>query len=158
MIINQTQDKIIEEFSPLNDWLEKYEYLIKLGKSLEPLDDELKTEENLLSGCQSKVWLKAELKNNKIYFFADSDTLITRGIIVLLLRVLNNQSPQDIVNAELYFIDKIGLSSNLSPARADGLTSIVKKIKSMAERQLSRQSTLSRNFFAREEVKHFSTD
>ena len=131
--INKIQDKIIEEFSKLNDWFDKYEYLIDLGKSLEPLDEKLKSEENSISGCQSKVWLKAEIRNERIHYLADSDSLITKGMISLLLRVLNNQFPEDIVNADLYFIDKIGLNSNLSPARANGLISIVKQIKSSAK-------------------------
>ena len=128
MTINECQDKIIEELTPLNDWFEKYEYVIKLGKTLGPLNEEFKIEENLISGCQSKVWMTAEMKDKKIYLAADSDTLITKGIIALLFRVLNNQTPEDILNSQLYFIDKIGLSSNLSPARANGLVSIVKRI------------------------------
>lgn len=128
MTINESQDRIIEEFTPLNDWFEKYEYLIKLAKTLEPLDEEFKTEENLISGCQSKVWLRAEMKGKQIRLTADSDTIITKGIIALLLRVLNNQPPEDIININLYFIDKIGLSSNLSPARANGVVSILKQI------------------------------
>lgn len=132
MTINECQEKIVEELTPLHDWFEKYEYLIKLGKNLEPLDERFKTEENSISGCQSKVWMKAEMKDKKIYLAADSDTLITKGIIALLFRVLNNQTPEDILNSKLYFVDKIGLSSNLSPARANGLVSIVKRILSYA--------------------------
>ena len=128
MTINENQDKIIEELLPLNDWFEKYEYLISLGKALKPLDEEFKTEDNLIKGCQSKVWLRAEKKDNKIYLAADSDTLITKGIIALLLRVLNNQSPEDIINCNLYFLEKIGLSTNLSPARVNGVVSIIKQI------------------------------
>ncbi|MCG6912402.1 SufE family protein [bacterium BMS3Abin03] len=128
MTINESQDQIIEELLPLNDWFEKYEYLISLGKALKPLDEEFKTEDNLIKGCQSKVWLRAEKKDNKIYLAADSDTLITKGIIALLLRVLNNQSPEDIINCNLYFVEKIGLSTNLSPARANGVVSIIKQI------------------------------
>ncbi|MEJ2614492.1 MAG: SufE family protein [Ignavibacteriaceae bacterium] len=128
MTINENQDKIIEELLPLNDWFEKYEYLVSLGKALKPLDEEFKTEDNLIKGCQSKVWLRAEKKDNKIYLAADSDTLITKGIIALLLRVLNNQSPEDIINCNLYFVEKIGLSTNLSPARANGVVSIIKQI------------------------------
>ena len=128
MTINENQDKIIEELLPLNDWFEKYEYLVSLGKALKPLDEEFKTEDNLIKGCQSKVWLRAEKKDNKIYLAADSDTLITKGIIALLLRVLNNQSPEDIINCNLYFVEKIGLSTNLSPARVNGVVSIIKQI------------------------------
>ena len=131
--INKIQDKIIEEFSKLNDWFDKYEYLIDLGKSLEPLDEKLKSEENSISGCQSKVWFKAEIRDERIHYLADSDSLITKGMISLLLRVLNNQYPEDIINSDLYFIDKIGLNSNLSPSRANGLMSIVKQIKSSAK-------------------------
>ena len=128
MTINENQDKIIEELLPLNDWFEKYEYLVSLGKALKPLDEEFKTEDNLIKGCQSKVWLRAEKKDNKIYLAADSDTLITKGILALLLQVLNNQSPEDIINCNLYFLEKIGLSTNLSPARANGVVSIIKQI------------------------------
>ena len=131
--INTIQDEIIDEFSTLNDWFDKYEYLINRGKSLEPADEKLKSEENSISGCQSQVWIKAEMRDERIHYLADSDSLITKGMISLLLRVLNNQFPEDIVNSDLYFIDKIGLNSNLSPARVNGLISIVKQIKSSAE-------------------------
>ena len=131
--INKIQDEIIEEFSKLNDWFDKYEYLIKLGKSLESLDENLKSDENSIIGCQSQVWLIAEMSDEKIHYLADSDSLITKGIISLLFRVLNDQYPEDIVNADLYFIDKIGLNSNLSPSRVNGLMSILKQIKSSAK-------------------------
>ena len=131
--INEIQDKIIEEFSKLNDWFDKYEYLIDLGKSLDPIDEKLKTEENSISGCQSQVWLKAEIRDERIHYLADSESLITKGMISLLLRVLNNRYPENIVNADLYFIDKIGLNSNLSPTRVNGLMFIVKQIKSYAK-------------------------
>jgi cysteine desulfuration protein SufE len=129
MTINVIQDKIIEEFSELDDWLDKYEYLIDLGKELNPLAADLKTEDNAIKGCQAKVWISAEMKDGKLCFFADSDALITKGLIALLLRVLNDQTPADIVNADLYFIEKVGLNSHLSPSRANGLASIVKQIK-----------------------------
>ena len=132
--INNIQDDIIAEFSSITDWFDKYEYLISLGKSHKSMDTALQTEENSLTGCQSQVWLRAEIKNNRIYYFADSDSLITKGLISLLLRVVNNQCPKDIAKAELYFIDKIGLNSNLSPARVNGLMSIVKQIKSYARK------------------------
>ena len=132
--INKIQDEIIEEFSTLNDWFDKYEYLINLGKSLEPLDEKLKSEENSIRGCQSQVWIKAEMRDERIHYLADSDSLIIKGMISLLLRVLNNHYPEDIINSDLYFIDKIGLNSNLSPARVNGLMSIVKQIKSSAKR------------------------
>jgi cysteine desulfuration protein SufE len=131
--INKIQNQIIEEFSDLDDWLDKYEYLIELGKSLEPLDNKLKSDENSIGGCQSKVWLKTVIKDEKIYYLADSDSLITKGIIYLLLRVLNNQHPRDIANADLYFLNKIGLHSNLSPSRVNGLMSILNKITSSAK-------------------------
>ena len=134
--INKIQDMIIEEFSELNDWFDKYEYLINIGKTLEPLDEKLKSEEKSISGCQSEAWLKAEIIDKKIHYLADSDSLITKGMLSLLLRVLNNQNPEDIVNSDLYFIDKIGLNSNLSPSRVNGLVSIVKHIKSYAKTPL----------------------
>jgi cysteine desulfuration protein SufE len=131
--INEIQDKIIEEFSKLNDWFDTYEYLINIGKSLDHFNERLKTEENSISGCQSQVWLKAEIRDEKIHYLAESDSLITKGMISLLLRVINNQYPEDIVNSDLYFIDRIGLSSNLSPSRVNGLMSIVEQIKSYAK-------------------------
>ena len=131
--INIIQDEIIEEFSKLDDWFDKYEYLIKLGKTLEPLDEKYKTEENSIGGCQSNVWLKAEIIDEKIQYFIDSDSLIVKGIISLLHRVMNNQYPEDIANVDLYFIDKVGLKSNLSPSRANGLISILKQMKSYAK-------------------------
>ena len=133
MNINTIQDQIIEEFSGLEEGFEKYKHIVSLGKSLEPLPKEFKTEENLISGCQSNVWLKAELKDRKIYFSADSDSLITKGIIALLLRVVNNQSPEDILNNELYFIDRISLTSSLSPVRGNGLYSVIKMINNFAK-------------------------
>lgn len=132
MNTNKIQDQIIKEFSGLDDWLDKYEYLIQLGKSLKISDEDLKKEEYQIPGCQSYTWIKAEMRNNKLVIAADSDALITRGIISLLLRVLNNQTPDDIINTDLYFIDKIGLSSHLSPSRANGLASIIQMIKSLA--------------------------
>lgn len=133
MNINKIQDQIIEEFSGLEDGFEKYKHIVSLGKSLEPLARKFKTEKNLISSCQSDVWLKAEIKDRKIYFTADSDSLITKGIIALLLRVVNNQSPEDILNNELYFIDRIGLTSSLSPVRGNGLYSVIKRINNFAE-------------------------
>ncbi len=132
MTINEIQDKIIEEFSALNDGFEKYKHLVNLGKSLEPLKPEIKTEENLINGCQSQVWLKADIKDGKVQLIAGSDALITKGIISLLLRVVNNQSAADIFNCELYFIDRIGLNSNLSPARGNGLFTMVRRVKTFA--------------------------
>lgn len=131
--INKIQEMIIDEFSQLNDWFEIYEYLINLGKSFKLINKKLISEENAITGCQSNVWLKAEMKNEKINYSAYSDSLIVKGIISLLLRVLNNQYPRDIINADLYFIDKIGLNSNLSPSRVNGLMSVVKQIKLYAK-------------------------
>lgn len=130
MTINEIQDEIIEEFSQFDEWLDKYEYLIELAKTLDKLDDSKKTPDNIIQGCQSKVWLNAILPaDGKLRFQADSDAIITKGIIALLVRVFDNQTPQDIVNADLYFIDKIGLSANLSPTRANGLNAMIKQIK-----------------------------
>lgn len=129
MKIDRIQNEIIEEMSALDDWMDKYEYLIKLGRNFDPQDEKFKTEENALKGCQSKVWISAELQDNKISFSADSDSLIIKGILALLLRVLNNQPLKDVAHSDLYFIDRIGLSTNLSPSRANGLASIVQHLK-----------------------------
>jgi cysteine desulfuration protein SufE len=132
MTINEIQDEIIEEFSSLEDGFEKYKYIVNLGKSFEPLKKENRTEANLISGCQSEIWIKSEIRNNKIHFSADSGALITKGIISLLLRVVNDQSPEDIFGSKLYFIDRIGLTSSLSPARGNGLFSLIKYVKNIA--------------------------
>lgn len=129
MNINDIQDRIIEKFSGLGDWIDKYEYIIDLGKKLNPLPPALKTEENAIKGCQARVWISAGLEDGKLYFRADSDALITKGLIALLLQVLDHQTPGDIADSDLYFMDKIGLSSHLSPSRANGLASIVKHMK-----------------------------
>jgi cysteine desulfuration protein SufE len=127
--INQIQDAIIEEFSFFGDWLEKYEYIIELGKDLPLIDEQFKTEDYLVRGCQSKVWLHANLEDGKVVFKADSDAVITKGIIALLIRVLSGHSPQEILDADLYFLDKIGLKEHLSPTRANGLVSMLKQMK-----------------------------
>ena len=127
--INQIQDAIIEEFSFFGDWLEKYEYIIELGKDLPLIDEQYKTEDYLVRGCQSKVWLHANLEDGKVLFKADSDAVITKGIIALLIRVLSGHSPQEILDADLYFLDKIGLKEHLSPTRANGLVSMLKQMK-----------------------------
>ncbi len=132
MKIDGIQNQVIEEMSRLNDWMDKYEYLINLGRSFNPAAKKIRTEENALKGCQSKVWIRAELKDHKVFFSADSDSLIVKGLLALLLRVLNNQTPKDIVHSNLYFIERVGLSTNLSPSRANGLASIVKQLKSCA--------------------------
>lgn len=132
--INKIQEKIINEFSKFDDWFEKYEHLIELGKTLKPLDEKYKTEENLISGCQSQLWIISETKDEKIKFLADSDSLITKGMISIILRVVSNKKPKDVIDADFYFIDKIGLRRNLSPLRANGLQSILNHIKKTAEK------------------------
>lgn len=127
--INEIQDEIIDEFSMFDDWMQRYEYMIELGKSLELINEKYKTDDYTIKGCQSKVWVFAELKDQLIQFTADSDAIITKGIIALLLRVFSGQRPQDILDAELYFIDQIGLKEHLSPTRANGLLSMIKQIK-----------------------------
>lgn len=129
MTLNEIQDQIIEEFAVFDEWLDKYQYIIDLADDVPLIKPERKLSNNLINGCQSRVWLDAELKNNKISFTADSDAIITKGIIALLIRVVNNRTPQEIKNAEFYFIDKIGLGQNLSPTRANGLASMVKQMK-----------------------------
>ncbi len=129
MTIKEIQDQIIEDFSFFDDWMEKYEYIIDLGKNLPLIDSEYKVDENLIRGCQSRVWLRAEMDDDKVVFTADSDAVITKGIIGLLIQVLNNQSAGDIAQSELYFIDKIGLKEHLSPTRSNGLLSMVKQMK-----------------------------
>lgn len=126
------QDTIIEEFSIFTDWMDKYSYLIDLGKELPEMAADLKTDQVLIKGCQSRVWLDARLENNIIEFDADSDAIITKGIIALLVRVLSGLSPEEIMNGELFFIDAIGLHENLSPTRSNGLASMVKQIKMYA--------------------------
>ena len=130
--INQKQDEIIEEFSMFEEWMDKYEYIIDLGKHLPLISAEYKIDNNLINGCQSKVWVHAEYKEGKIFFTADSDAIITKGIIGLLIRTLSGHTPEEIVNTELYFIDKTGLSELLSPTRSNGLTAMVKQLKMYA--------------------------
>lgn len=134
--IDKKQNEIIDDFSKLNDWFEVYEYLINLGKNLEPVDEKIQTDDYIISGCQSQVWLKADIKKEKIHFSIYSDSLIVKGMISLLLKVLNDKKPQDIVKTDLYFIEKIGLKSNLSPSRANGLWSIIKNMRSYAEKAI----------------------
>lgn len=130
--IAQIQEEVIEEFSVFDEWLDKYAYLIELGKSLAPYDEKFKTEQYLIQGCQSRVWVNAELVDGKIIYTADSDAIITKGIISLLIRVLSDQRPEDILGADLYFIEKIGLKENLSPTRANGLLSMLKQMRLFA--------------------------
>ncbi|MDR1120904.1 MAG: SufE family protein [Dysgonamonadaceae bacterium] len=129
MIINDIQDEIIEEFAVFDDWMDKYAYLIELGNSLSPLDEKYKTSNNLIEGCQSRVWLQADYVDGNILFSAESDALIVKGIVSLLIRVFSNQTPEDILATDLYFIEKVGLREHLSPTRSNGLVSMVKQIK-----------------------------
>ena len=132
MTINEIQDEIIEEFSGFDDWMDKYQLLIDLGNEQEPLDDKYKTEQNLIDGCQSRVWLQADLVDGNIHFIAESDALIVKGIVALLIRVLSDHTPQEILDADLYFIEEIGLKEHLSPTRSNGLLAMVKQIKMYA--------------------------
>ncbi|MDO1445275.1 SufE family protein [Rhodocytophaga aerolata] len=129
MTINQIQDEIIEEFALFDDWTDKYEYIIDIGKKLPPLSSEYKTEENKIKGCQSQVWLHAHMDGDKLLFEGDSDAVIVKGLIGLLIRVLSGQKPEDIAKATLYFIDKIGMSQHLAQTRSNGLASMVKQMK-----------------------------
>jgi cysteine desulfuration protein SufE len=129
MTINEIQDSIIDEFSLFDDWMDKYDLLIDLGKELPVIDPKYKVKDFLIEGCQSKVWLYPSYDGNKITFTADSDAIITRGIVALLIKVLSNRTPQEILSADLYFIDKIGLRQNLSPTRSNGLLSMVRQMK-----------------------------
>ena len=127
--IKDIQEEIKEEFMQFEDWMERYEYMIDLGRSLPLIDEAYKTDEYIIKGCQSKVWVYAELNDNKLVFTADSDAIITKGIIAILIRAFSNQHPSDIMNAETGFIDEIGLKEHLSPTRANGLVSMIKQIK-----------------------------
>ena len=129
MTITEIQEELIDEFSMFDDWMQRYEYMIDLGKSLPIIDEHLKTDDRIIKGCQSKVWLNAELKGDKIVFTADSDAIITKGIIAILIRVFSNQKPEDILNSTTDFIDEIGLKEHLSPTRANGLVSMIKQLK-----------------------------
>ena len=132
MTIQEIEDSIIEEFACYEEWLDKYAYLIELGKECPIIDEKDKTEANLIKGCQSRVWLSAECRDGKLFFKADSDAVITKGIISLLIRALNGQAPKDILESDLHFIDAIGLKEHLSPTRSNGLTSMVKQLKMYA--------------------------
>ena len=129
MKINNIQNEIVEEFDIFDTWMDKYEYLIELGKSVPKISEENKKEENIIKGCQSKVWLHAEKEDGLIKFYADSDAIITKGIISLLIRTFSNQKPSDIIDSSIEFIDRIGLRQHLSPNRANGLNNMIKKIK-----------------------------
>tara|TARA_B100001057_G_C22673799_1_gene881007 strand:- start:370 stop:795 length:426 start_codon:yes stop_codon:yes gene_type:complete len=130
--INVAQKEIVEEFSLFDDWMQRYEYMIELGKSLPLIDQEYKTDDNIIKGCQSKVWIHANLEEDKLVFTADSDAIITKGIIAILIRVFSNQHPDAILGADTSFIDKIGLKEHLSPTRANGLVSMIKQLKMYA--------------------------
>ncbi|WP_396185570.1 SufE family protein [Flavobacterium sp.] len=132
MNIKEIQEEIIDEFSMFDDWMQRYEYIIDLGKNLPLIQEEFKTDDNIIKGCQSKVWLKGEQKDDKIVFTADSDAILTKGIIAILIRVFSNQKASDILNADMDFIDEIGLKEHLSPTRANGLVSMIKNIKMYA--------------------------
>lgn len=132
MTINEIQNEIIEEFSDIDDWMDRYAYIIELGNQLPALSEEMKTPANLIEGCQSRVWIVADREGQDIRFQADSDALIVKGIVSLLLRVLNGHTPDEILGADLYFIDKIGLGEHLSPTRSNGLVAMVKQIKNYA--------------------------
>ena len=132
MTINEIQDEIIEEFSGLDDWMDRYQLLIDLGNEQEPLDEQYKTENNLIDGCQSRVWLQADYEDGVIHFSAESDALIVKGIVTLLIRVLSDHTPQEILDADLYFIDEIGLKEHLSPTRSNGLLAMIKQMRSYA--------------------------
>ena len=127
--INEIQDEIIEEFAGFDDWMDKYQLLIDLGNEQEPLAEKYKTEQNLIDGCQSRVWLQADFVDGKIHFSAESDALIVKGIVALLIRVLSDHTPQEILDADLYFIEEIGLKDHLSPTRSNGLVAMVKQIR-----------------------------
>ena len=129
MTISEKGQSLVEDFSFMEDWTEKYQYLIDLSKNLAPMDTKFKVEENIIKGCQSKVWLKASFENELINFQADSDAIISKGIVAILLSVLNDRKPNEILNADLRFIDQIGLKEHLSPNRANGLSSMLKQIK-----------------------------
>ncbi|PLX08949.1 MAG: Fe-S metabolism protein SufE [Marinilabiliales bacterium] len=140
MTINNIQDEIIDEFSIFEDWMDKYAYLIDLGNELTEFDENERTDQNLIDGCQSKVWFSADYKDGKISFIADSDAIITKGIASLLIRVLSNHTPDEILESDLYFIEKIGLNQHLSPTRSNGLMSMIKQLKlyAMAYKSLNK--------------------
>ncbi|MGB1268817.1 MAG: SufE family protein [Flavobacteriaceae bacterium] len=132
MTIDEIQRDLVDEFSMFDDWMDRYEYMIDLGKSMPLIDEQYKKDENLIKGCQSKVWLHAELANDKVIYTADSDAIITKGIVSILIRTFTNQTPTEILNANTDFVDEIGLKEHLSPTRANGLVSMIKEIKMYA--------------------------
>ena len=132
MTINEIQDEIIEEFSDFEDWMDKYQLLIDLGSDQPPLEEKYKNEQNLIDGCQSRVWIQADMIDGKLHFQAESDALIVKGIVALLIRVLGDHTPQEILDTDLYFIERIGLSEHLSPTRSNGLLAMIKQMKMYA--------------------------
>jgi len=138
MTINEIQDELIEDFSFFEDWMAKYEYIIQLGKELPLIEDQYKTDDRLIKGCQSRVWLHVRQDGDRLAFTADSDAIITKGLVSLVIKVLSGQTAQDIVQADLYFVDKIGLKEHLSPTRANGLVAMIKQIKLYAMALLSK--------------------
>ena len=142
MTINETQDELIEEFSLFGDWMEKYENIIQMGKELPLIEEQYKKDENLIKGCQAKVWLHADYQNGMITFTADSDAIITKGLVSMVVRVLSNHTPEEIVQADLYFVDAIGLKEHLSMTRSNGLLSMIKQMKMYA---LALQSGVNAN-------------
>ena len=132
MTIDQKQQEIVDQFSDIDDWMDRYAYIIDLGNALAPIDEQYKTPQHLIEGCQSRVWLNDELIDGEVHFSADSDAIIVKGIISMLIDVLNDQMPRDILDADLWFIDRIGLAEHLSPTRSNGLTAMVKQIKMYA--------------------------
>lgn len=130
--INELQDEVIEEFSDFDDWMDKYQLLIDLGNEQKPLDEKYKTEQNLIDGCQSRVWLQADMEDGNVVFQAESDALIVKGIIALLIKVVSGHTPDEILNSDLYFIEKIGLKEHLSPTRSNGLLAMVKQMRMYA--------------------------
>ena len=141
MTVNEIQDTIIEEFSEFDDWMDKYNILIDLGKELPVINPVFKTKDFLIEGCQSKVWLHPEFNRDKIFFTADSDAIITRGIVALLIKVLSDRTPDEIISADLYFIEKIGLRQNLSPTRSNGLLAMIRQIKLYAMAYQAKQKS-----------------
>lgn len=132
MTINEAQDEVIEEFEDFSDWMDKYQMLIDLGNDLEPLNEKYKNDSNLIDGCQSRVWVQCDFKDGKLFFTADSDALIVKGIIALLIQVLSGHTPKEILEADLYFIDRLGLKEHLSPTRSNGLLAMIKQIRMYA--------------------------
>ncbi len=145
MTINETQDEVVEEFGGFTDWMDKYQLLIDLGSELEPLDAQYKTSQNLIDGCQSRVWVNADYRDGIINFTADSDALIVKGIIALLIRVLSHHTPAEIAGADLYFIERIGLKDHLSPTRSNGLLAMVKQLRLYALAYKAREEAAARH-------------